>query len=140
MKMYLTVLLLLLFSSIMSQNIVLNPTIKYIDHPEISIEKILISDTSTILCCKYIAVKHGETIWVDTNDLCYKFFIVANQKKYFIQYIENINNSPKSVTKNIPYFFKLFFPPLPPNINYIDIFEGEIGPWNFHKVQLNNTE
>jgi len=128
-----TLILLCLFGNVYSQTIE-NPRYGYSNVPELTIKKIEVSDTATVM---YFHVDFGPGGWIHIPD---QTFIksASGSDKLFVKRAEGIPlNESYSLPASGMVDYKLIFPKLDKQVKKIDFGEGnEEGNWTILDIQI----
>lgn len=140
MKTPILLLLFILYSSVTFSQVYKNPIAAKQSHPELEITKIQITDNETVVSLK-VTNKLSTGGWFCADKNIYLKSSKGNTK-YELLKSENIPTCPDKhefALSGETLEFKLYFPPIPDTIKYIDLIEDcSNACFSFHGIILDN--
>lgn len=107
-----------------------NPSVFSKNTQSFTVTSVCLSDSYTAIKIKCTVMNY---IWLSISN---KTYILANGKRYHIQYTNGIDISSKESYFNEDVTFTLYFPPIPTDIQQIDLIDPNDSRWFIGGIKL----
>jgi outer membrane protein OmpA-like peptidoglycan-associated protein len=139
-----------------AQRVTQNPKLDARASPELSLHRVTITATRTIVLCSFLTQKRMSNISRITIFIAHNTRLVDRRtgKAYRLLGAKDIpvlkagavpgdpSNQPRVAYPNVRAYYTLYFPKLPSGVDYVDLIEpdqaGFNSPFSFFGVQINN--